>query len=130
MHEDLKQPHVAAAAFNLGLNRLKLSDELMAEKALRTALGNNLGIPIANYHLGSILKKRGDSSEAKVLFESFLAQSDSESMKAKAYFHLGELALKQKQFAKATQLIKECLAQLPQHQAALQLLRQLSWERH
>ncbi len=82
----------------------------------------------ALYHLGSALKRRGRSGEARARFERVLAEGAlsllPQALRAALHFHLGALDLQDQRPAASAEHLQACLALNPAHKRARALLAQ------
>ena len=79
------------------------------------------------YILASRYKLTGKKRKAEEYFR-YIAQSDvliSDGLRGGAYFHLGELMLKQRRRNIARQYFQECLLRIPDHNKACEYLSQI-----
>ncbi|MBN2319623.1 MAG: tetratricopeptide repeat protein [Acidobacteria bacterium] len=70
------------------------------------------------YQIASLFKRTGKHESAVAWFQRVLNTAESESVRAGAFFHLGELALRQKDSSRARDYLKKCLELNPQHRKA------------
>ncbi len=81
-----------------------------------------------SYRIASLFKRSGKNDSAVRWFHRILKTTDSESIRAGVFFHLGEMAFLQKDTSRAGDFFKKCLKRNPQHLKARTLLERIQKE--
>ena len=79
------------------------------------------------YRIASLYKKIGNMEKSEKWFRQILKNQEMDSLKAGAYFHLGEIELKRGDRKKAYNLFKNCVKINPKHAKAKKYLESLKY---
>lgn len=74
------------------------------------------------YMLASLYKGQGKLAKAEMLFTGIIEKENDETIIGGAYFHLGDICLKQQRNREALEYFKKCLALNPVHRKAAENL--------
>jgi glycosyltransferase involved in cell wall biosynthesis len=108
------------------MNGLKSFTESRCAIFLSQAYSRVRHMELEMYWLASTTQAKGELINSSKIFKRILSKSSEIKVRAGAAFHLGEIALKGKNFSIARNFFAECIMSDPDHRKAQEYLHQLT----